>query len=127
MLVIIKLFALFLLLTISDMSRTEPNQYERCGHKNAPGQYPSRIVGGTNAIKLEWPWIVYLLIIYQSGNKYQCGATLITDRWLLTAAHCLLVEDGPQRVVARFGALDILSVEKTELNLIATPVRNGNL
>ncbi|KAI5750571.1 hypothetical protein M8J76_016770 [Diaphorina citri] len=44
----------------------------------------SRIVGGGNARLGSWPWQAAL---YKEG-EFQCGATLISDQWLLSAGHC---------------------------------------
>ncbi|QUM78578.1 serine protease [Moritella sp. 24] len=46
------------------------------------------IVGGVDGKALELPWQVYIEII-KDGNTYACGGTLITDTWVVTAAHCL--------------------------------------
>jgi hypothetical protein len=43
------------------------------------------IVGGKDAHPGEWPWHVAL---YFSG-QYFCGGTLISDTFVLTAAHCV--------------------------------------
>jgi secreted trypsin-like serine protease len=41
-----------------------------------------RIVGGTSATPGAWPWLVWL------GN---CGGSLISHDWIVTAAHCMYV------------------------------------
>ena len=44
-----------------------------------------RVVGGKMAGANEFPWMVALII----GSKNLCGGSIIADRWILTAAHCV--------------------------------------
>lgn len=46
----------------------------------------SRIVGGVKADILEFPWMVMLLY---KGTFY-CGGSLVSNRYVLTASHCVL-------------------------------------
>lgn len=46
----------------------------------------SRIVGGEEAIGDSWTWQV---AIYNKNTKALCGGSLISQRWVLTAAHCI--------------------------------------
>ncbi|CAC5389586.1 Anionic trypsin-2 [Mytilus coruscus] len=45
----------------------------------------SRIVGGQFAEEGEWPWMVSL----DDADGHFCGGTLISNQWIVTAAHCL--------------------------------------
>ncbi|XP_036326548.1 venom protease-like [Rhagoletis pomonella] len=53
----------------------------RCGERNDE----SRIVGGQTAGVSEYPWMARLSYF----NRFYCGGTLINDRYVLTAAHCV--------------------------------------
>uniref|UniRef100_A0A3Q4N0Z4 ST14 transmembrane serine protease matriptase n=1 Tax=Neolamprologus brichardi TaxID=32507 RepID=A0A3Q4N0Z4_NEOBR len=50
----------------------------------------NRIVGGQNAELGEWPWQVSL---HFSTNGPTCGASIISNTWLLSAAHCFRNKD----------------------------------
>ncbi|XP_063395305.1 mucin-2-like [Cydia fagiglandana] len=71
-----------------------------CGVRpHADAQQP-RVVGGGGAAAGAWPWQAAL---YRDGD-FQCGATLITAEWLLSASHCFY-QATEAHWVARLGAL----------------------
>ncbi|KAK9400380.1 acrosin-like [Crotalus adamanteus] len=51
-----------------------------------------RIVGGTDALPGTWPWQVCFQLPSQTGYVNACGGTLLSSRWVLTAAHCFETE-----------------------------------
>ena len=51
----------------------------------------SRIVGGRAANAAEYPWMAVL--VENLTRRAFCGASLINDRFLLTAAHCMAKQD----------------------------------
>uniref|UniRef100_A0A670JVW2 Peptidase S1 domain-containing protein n=1 Tax=Podarcis muralis TaxID=64176 RepID=A0A670JVW2_PODMU len=59
-----------------------------------------RIYGGNIAVEGEWPWQASL----QLNGIHRCGATLIGDIWLLTAAHCFRGVRDLRSWTASFGA-----------------------
>ncbi len=48
---------------------------------------PSRIVGGENALGYSWPMIVSLRLFDE--DSHWCGGSILSDSYILTAAHCL--------------------------------------
>ena len=54
-----------------------------------------RIIGGDNASQNEWPWMAELDIAFTATNQFGlCGGVLLTPRWVVTAAHCLIDDNG---------------------------------
>ncbi|MBP6597953.1 MAG: trypsin-like serine protease [Giesbergeria sp.] len=66
------------------------------------------VVGGVPAQSGAWPWQVRLSVTTQQGT-FLCGGSLLSDQWVLTAAHC--IEDGaggvlsPANFTVRAGSL----------------------
>ena len=50
----------------------------------------SRIVGGSVTKPNEFPWQAFVRVTTQTGLVKYCGGSLIANRWILTATHCLL-------------------------------------
>ncbi|XP_049663063.1 transmembrane protease serine 9 isoform X3 [Accipiter gentilis] len=68
----------------------------------------SKIVGGSTAARGEWPWQVSLWL---RQKEHKCGAVLIADRWLLSAAHCFDIYSDPKMWVAFLGTLFLSGID----------------
>ncbi|XP_051893462.1 transmembrane protease serine 9 [Pristis pectinata] len=62
----------------------------------------NRIVGGTEAAVGEWPWQVSLRLI---DIGHECGATVVAETWLITAAHCFASFPDPMTWEADLGTI----------------------
>jgi len=75
-------------------------------------QSGARIVGGDEAVPHSWPHQVGLFI----DDMYFCGGSIISDEWVLTAAHCM---DGAGYVEVVMGAHNIREEEDTQVRMIS--------
>ncbi|KAM9853561.1 transmembrane protease serine 4a isoform 2-T2 [Aulostomus maculatus] len=85
-----------------------------------------RIVGGTDAVIEDWPWQVSL----QQGGHHTCGGSLVSTRWVVTAAHCF---SDSKKELSRWkvvlghtfmGTLGGMSVDRIIMNGDYDPARN---
>ncbi|XP_060535312.1 chymotrypsin-2-like [Cylas formicarius] len=60
-----------------------------------------KIINGTNANDGEFPYMVSLRKV-RDGEQHECGGSIISERWILTAAHCVW---GQLLVSVRYGSV----------------------
>lgn len=58
--------------------------YSDCGERSSSLSVPY-IIGGSRSYLGQWPWVVGIKI----GARFICGGSLISDQWVVTAAHCI--------------------------------------
>ncbi|XP_060688816.1 enteropeptidase [Hemiscyllium ocellatum] len=56
-----------------------------CGKSLHEPKGLGKIVGGMDAAEGTWPWIISLHFVF----RHMCGATLLSDQWIVSAAHCV--------------------------------------
>uniref|UniRef100_A0A1I8H8D5 Neurotrypsin n=1 Tax=Macrostomum lignano TaxID=282301 RepID=A0A1I8H8D5_9PLAT len=96
------------------------------------GRFPmGRIINGYKAISGQFPWQVGIRLRLSSTQHQQwCGGTIISDRWIVSAAHCF--EEHPKSsYMLRIGDVDNSMREKNEREmnvdlLIKHPGYTGN-
>ncbi|NXN30274.1 FA9 factor, partial [Nycticryphes semicollaris] len=59
----------------------------------------TRVVGGSDSMKGEVPW--QILLVNSHGVGF-CGASIINEKWLVTAAHCLQPGDNVTAVAGEY-------------------------
>ncbi|KAM5248491.1 ovochymase-2 [Ctenodactylus gundi] len=70
----------------------------------------SRIVGGNEVEKGSYPWQVSL----KRGRKHICGGTIISPRWVVTAAHCVAKRNVASSLNVTAGEYDLSQTEPEE-------------
>ncbi|XP_075983215.1 phenoloxidase-activating factor 1-like isoform X2 [Anticarsia gemmatalis] len=93
------------------------------------GEYAGeRIIGGYNAALGQFPWIVRLGYIDEDDIDWMCGGALVTDRHVVTAAHCVQKSDyGPVLSKIRIGEHNSKTNPDCELSVCAPPVQDRGI
>ncbi|XP_054715313.1 U21-ctenitoxin-Pn1a-like [Uloborus diversus] len=90
-------------------NKQDPLTLEGCGYGLYPAAGGDRIVGGEEVLHGQYPWMVSM---FREANDFRhwCGATILNERWIITAAHCIHYPDEPWRYTV-FAGLHKLSAE----------------
>uniref|UniRef100_A0A6I8T0E9 Peptidase S1 domain-containing protein n=1 Tax=Xenopus tropicalis TaxID=8364 RepID=A0A6I8T0E9_XENTR len=48
-----------------------------------------RVIEGNTPEPGSWPWMASIQLLYKDGYGSACGGVLLSNRWVVTAAHCL--------------------------------------
>ncbi|KAM8804096.1 transmembrane protease serine 11C-like [Rhynchonycteris naso] len=87
---------------ISDLEMpTAENLLHTCCGRRTITPSGHKVAGGMDAEPGEWPWQASL----QRNSIHRCGATLISNSWLVTAAHCFIRGNDPKEWNVSFGLL----------------------
>ncbi len=66
-----------------------PEADSGCGTRHPEDPSTQRIVGGEDAARGAWPWYAQL----QLFGSFSCGGTLVDNKYIVTAAHCVFGSD----------------------------------
>lgn len=78
------------------MSKNEFRWNLECGEtyhkpKFSANHMHKRIIGGEDAVHHSWPFLASIRVQVNNVSEHHCGGTIISDRHILTAAHCIIV------------------------------------
>ncbi|XP_055687960.1 trypsin-1-like [Lutzomyia longipalpis] len=73
-----------------------------------------RIVGGVNALPGEFPYICSIQWVLLTASTHICGASVVNNNWVLTAAHCITEAPNIGRLEILCGKLNLAIVEPNQ-------------
>ncbi|CAG9565384.1 unnamed protein product [Danaus chrysippus] len=91
--------------------------------------FADRIIGGLNAAPKQFPWITRLGFSTREEKEldWMCGGALLSDRHVITAAHCVVTSIEAKLVTIRMGEYDTRTNPDCQLNKCAPPVQDRGI
>ncbi|CAK8680120.1 unnamed protein product [Clavelina lepadiformis] len=85
-----------------ECARPSSNSNE-CGKQDIKPEFTwsPRIIGGNKAVNGSWPW--QAMLVDASDKRSFCGGSIIDERFVLTAAHCVQNLFGPASLIVYLG------------------------
>ena len=91
----------------------------RCTRSNELNQNENQyIVGGSVTEKNRYPWQVRLQYVY-GGISYICGGSILSDDWVITAAHCC---EHANRITIYVGDWNQYVESEDEFSVVSTEI-----
>jgi len=82
-----KILLLLSAISFLKVSVSFAQQNAKCGSPAIKPDTSTSIVGGKDVIPYSWPWQV--LLVSKSNGRLECGGSVISPQWVITAAHCV--------------------------------------
>ncbi|XP_058457217.1 brachyurin-like [Malaya genurostris] len=83
-------------------------------HRGTKAVPDSRIVNGEEAQPGQFPYQALVLSFFENGNSGLCGGTLLTQNFVMTAAHCVVIGSLATHGTVILGAHNRQIVEETQ-------------
>lgn len=70
-----------------------------------------RIVGGLTSVRTQFPYYVFMKLMNETlGIQHYCGATLLNDKFVLTAGHCIVPSEDVRFAELHFGVWRVKNI-----------------
>ncbi|KAK9738389.1 Trypsin [Popillia japonica] len=110
------IFCLALTVARAEFQKVQPKVFPRLSVDLSLYNRQSRIVGGADSIPNEFPYQAALFLELETGTGF-CGGSVISERYVLTAAHCVWEVASIEVVL---GANNIYNEEDTQIRMKST-------